>query len=144
MRLTFYYVSDKDRFIFTGKEADWAWKYIQSKTSVQKTSTLKGTPASLGKAVGKAFVAKSSSTLKKFEKGGILIAPATSADFVPVMRKSAAIITEMGGITSHAGIISREFNVPCIVGVKNATKILKTGDKIEVNADKGVIKKLNP
>ncbi|MFH1770654.1 MAG: PEP-utilizing enzyme [archaeon] len=142
LRLTLYISADKDRYLSTEKEAKWAWNHIHSKTKIDKTAELKGMPASIGKATGTAFVAKSSNQLKDFEKGGILIAPATSADFVPVMRKAGAIVTEMGGITSHAGIVSREFNVPCIVGVKHATSILKTGDKIEVDAHKGIIKKL--
>ena len=58
------------------------------------------------------------------------------------MRKASAIVTEMGGITSHAGIVSREFGVPCIVGVKNITSLLKTGDLIEVKGNDGVVRKV--
>ncbi|MBU0472346.1 MAG: hypothetical protein KKF89_05670 [Nanoarchaeota archaeon] len=143
LKASFYFVHEKNRYIFQGKEAEKYYKLLDKKTKTKYVKELKGTPASIGRTVGTAFVAKSSSTLKEFEKGGILVAPATSADFVPVMRKASAIITEMGGITSHAGIISREFNVPCLVGVKNATDIIKTGDKIEVDANKGIIKILD-
>ena len=58
------------------------------------------------------------------------------------MKKAAAIVTEQGGITSHAAIISRELRVPCVIGTKIATKVLKDGDKVEVDATKGIVKKL--
>ena len=78
----------------------------------------------------------------KIKQGEILVAPSTSAYYVPAMRKAAAIITEFGGMTSHAGIVARETKVPCIVGVERITTILKDGDLIEVDADKGIIKKV--
>ena len=56
------------------------------------------------------------------------------------MRKAAAIITDEGGITSHAAIVSREYGIPCIVGTENATKVLKDGDRVEVDAIKGLVK----
>lgn len=59
------------------------------------------------------------------------------------MKKAAAIITDEGGITCHAAIVSRELNIPCIIGTKVATKILKDGDLVEVNAEKGVVKIIN-
>lgn len=81
--------------------------------------------------------------LEKVEEGNILIAVTTHPDYVPAMRKSSAIVTDEGGITSHAAIVSREFSIPCIVGTKIATKMFKNGELIEVNANKGTIKKLN-
>jgi len=68
----------------------------------------------------------------------------TSPDFMPVIKKCSAIVTNLGGITSHAAIISREFGIPCIVGTKNATEILNTGDMVEVDADKGIVRIINP
>jgi len=64
----------------------------------------------------------------------------TSPDFIIAIKKCSAIVTNLGGITSHAAIISREFGIPCIVGAKNATEILKTGDLVEVDADNGIVK----
>ena len=61
-------------------------------------------------------------------------------EYVPLMKKAAAIVTDEGGITCHAAIVSRELNKPCIIGVKIATKVLKDGDLIEVDAEKGVVK----
>jgi len=56
------------------------------------------------------------------------------------MQKAVAVVTEEGGLTSHAAITSRELGIPCIVGTKIATKILKDGDRVEVNATKGIVK----
>lgn len=78
----------------------------------------------------------------KFDKGDILVTSMTRPEFVPLMKMAGAIITNEGGITCHAAIISRELNIPCIVGTKIATEILKNGDKVEVDANKGIIKVL--
>ncbi len=64
----------------------------------------------------------------------------TTIEFVPAFRKAAAVVTDEGGISSHAAIISREFKLPCIVGTKIATRVLQTGDTVEVDAMKGIIK----
>jgi pyruvate,water dikinase len=64
----------------------------------------------------------------------------TTPDFVPAMKKAAAIVTAEGGLLCHAAIISRELKKPCIVGTKVATSILKTGTRIQVDAQKGVVK----
>jgi len=76
----------------------------------------------------------------KMEEGDILVSTATTPSIVPAIRKAGAIITDEGGITCHAAIVSREFKIPCVVGTKIATKVLKDGDLVEVDANKGVIK----
>ena len=75
-----------------------------------------------------------------FKRGDILVTGMTMPEYVPLMKKAAAIVTDEGGITCHAAIVSRELNKPCIIGVKIATKVLKDGDLIEVDAEKGVVK----
>ena len=72
--------------------------------------------------------------IEDFEKGSILVAPMTSPDLVPVFKDVAAIVTDEGGITSHAALIAREMKIPCIVGTSYATKILKTGMQLLVDA----------
>ncbi len=67
----------------------------------------------------------------------------TTPAFVPLMQRAAAIVTDRGGILSHAAIISRELKIPCIAGTGNATRILKEGMKIEVDAEKGVVRVLD-
>ena len=80
--------------------------------------------------------------IHKLQKGEILVAPMTSPDYIFAMRKSSAIITDEGGLTSHAAIVSRELGIPCIVGTGIATKVLKDNDKIMIDIKKGVIKKI--
>ena len=77
-----------------------------------------------------------------FSTGEILVCPMTMVDYVPLMQKAVGIITEQGNILSHAAIVSRELDKPCLVGVKNATTLLKNGNLIELDADKGSIKML--
>ncbi|MFH1848917.1 MAG: PEP-utilizing enzyme [archaeon] len=74
------------------------------------------------------------------EKGEILIAPMTRPEYVPLMRRAAGVVTDEGGVISHAAIISRELGIPCVVGTKIATKVLKTGMHIELNANHGVVR----
>ncbi len=104
-------------------------------------SELEGQTASLGIVSGRAVVVKNSDeALKLVQKGDILVAPYTAPEYLPAMKNAVAIVTETGGITSHAAIVSRELKIPCVIGVADATSILHTGDTIEVNADKGVIR----
>lgn len=75
-------------------------------------------------------------------KGDIMVSPGTDFDLINAMQKAGGIITEEGGILSHAAVISRELGIPCIIDVKDATIILKDGDRIQMNADKCYIKRL--
>lgn len=141
--LSGYLVFKGKRSIFDGSTVNKLKRIIDSSISQPKkkmSKMFKGNPASLGRAQGRVFLAMSSKDCNAMKKGDILVAPATSADFVPAMRKAAAIATEYGGLTSHAAIVSREFGIPCIVGVKDITNFLKTGDLVEVDADKGVVR----
>ncbi len=80
---------------------------------------------------------------EKFEDGCILVTSMTRVEFVPLMKKAKAIITNEGGIACHAAIVSRELGIPCIIGTKNATRVLKDGDMVEMDLEKGTIKILN-
>lgn len=101
---------------------------------------IKGSSASMGKVIGIARLILSSKDFDKLNPGDILVTTMTSVDFVPVMERAAAFVTNEGGITSHASIVAREMNKPCIIGTKNATQIIKDGDMVEVDADKGIVK----
>jgi pyruvate,water dikinase len=101
---------------------------------------VKGQAACLGKATGKAIIIKNIREFGKIKQGDVLITPMTTPDYVPVMKKVAAIVTDEGGVTCHAAIVSREFNIPCIVGTSNATKVFSDGDLIEVDANTGIAK----
>ena len=109
---------------------------------------IKGTIANKGIVRGKASVIpnlydeldKLYELMDKMPKGNILVASTTSPEFTPALKKAAAIVTNEGGLGSHAAIVSREFKIPCIVGTKNATEIIKDGDIIEVDADNGIVR----
>ncbi len=91
---------------------------------------------------GRVFIALSAKEANKITEKDILIAPETTVDFERAMQKSKAIVTDKGGILSHAAIVSREFKKPCIVGTNFATEVFKTGDLIEVDTNKGIVKLL--
>lgn len=105
--------------------------------------SFKGMPASPGKAIGRVRIGFMSHKLNhQIKKGEILVTGQTTPNFVPAMKKAVAIITDEGGITSHAAVVSRELGIPCIIGTKNATQVLKDGDLVEVDANKGIVKKI--
>ena len=86
---------------------------------------------------GKVRIIKNIKELNNFKKGEVLVASSTNPDFEPVMKIASAIITDFGGRTSHAAIVSREIGVPCIVGTSKATKILKNGQGVTVSCAEG-------
>ena len=102
---------------------------------------LRGQGASPGVAVGKVKMIPTAKDIGRMEKGDVLVTEMTSPDYVPAMKKAAAIDTNSGGATCHAAIVSRELGVPCIVGTKNATEVLHEGDVITVDAKMGVVYK---
>ena len=106
---------------------------------ISDSPILSGTSASPGIGTGPVKILKSPKEIGKVEKGHILVAPMTSPDYVPAMKKSAAIITDEGGETSHAAIVSRELGIPCVVGTKEATKKLKDGMIVSVDGSTGNI-----
>lgn len=109
--------------------------------TLHTANEIKGLIAFKGRACGKARVSHSAKEMiKKIKRGNILVTGMTTPDFVPAMKRAAAIITDEGGITCHAAIISRELKIPCIVGAKIATKVLKDGDMVEVDAERGIVK----
>ena len=101
---------------------------------------LKGLAASPGKYKGIVKIVFSpQEASKKIEKGDILVTSMTDPDFTPFMKKAGAIITNTGGILSHAAILSRELGVPCVVGTKKATDVLKDDMEVLVDGLKGLI-----
>jgi len=129
-------------YIF-GQEANLLQKQISDKFNTQKISNqIKGNPACMGKVTGIARILLSYKDTNKLKKGEILVASMTTPDYVSAMEKAIAFVTDEGGITCHAAIVAREFNVPCIVGTGNATKVIKDGDLIEVDANTGIVKVL--
>ncbi|MCJ7614423.1 PEP-utilizing enzyme, partial [Candidatus Bathyarchaeota archaeon] len=104
-----------------------------------QTHLLTGAPASPGMATGYVRMIVNAKEIGKVKKGDILVTEMTSPDFVPAMKKAAAIVTDQGGQTSHAAIVSRELGVPCVVGTKEATTKLKDGLLVTVDGTKGLV-----
>lgn len=107
-----------------------------------------GNVASKGKVAGKVslFLWTDKDMTKKMEEmeeGSILVAGQTRPFLMPAIKKAAAIVTDEGGITSHAAIVSRELGVPCVIGTKIGTKVFKDGDMVEVDAENGVVRKIS-
>ena len=109
----------------------------EEKINVEEIS---GSPANKGKVTGTVRVVLDNTELGKVEEGDIIVASMTTPDFVPAMEKATAFVTDEGGILCHAAIVSREMNKPCVIGTKIATKVLKDGDRVEVDAEKGIVK----
>lgn len=102
----------------------------------------KGQTAYPGLVRGRVRIVLNPSESKNFQAGQVLITGMTRPDFLALMKKSGAIVTDAGGVLSHAAIISREFKKPCVIGTQTATRAFKDGDLVEVDADKGIVKKL--
>ncbi len=126
--------------VFIDKEAKKYSKRIIEEKIEEEISEFKGTPACIGRVRGVAKIIFSADDMGKMNKGDILVSFATNPNLLSAMKKAGAIITDEGGITCHAAIVSRELNIPCIIGTKIATKVLKDGDEVEVDAERGVIK----
>jgi pyruvate,water dikinase len=128
-------------------ETVWSMKEVVASASSSGVMTvaearvvLKGLPASPGVYAGKAKIVLSPEDAeKKIQKGDILVTKMTNPDWVPYMRLAGAIVTDEGGMTCHAAIVSRELGIPCIVGSKEATKLLRDGETYTVDARSGVI-----
>ena len=116
--------------------------YIPTPPAITKKSStlLSGTPAYPGVVQARATKVDER-TLSKiaFEMGTILVCDNTDVRYLPLMKKAGAIVTERGGVLSHAAIIARELKKPCVVGVKNLLKKIKQGDLIQVDANKGTV-----
>ncbi|MCX6811467.1 MAG: phosphoenolpyruvate synthase [Candidatus Berkelbacteria bacterium] len=100
---------------------------------------LKGAAASVGQAAGAVKIVSTPQRLDKITKGDVLVAKMTNPSYVPAMKRASAIITDQGGQTSHAAIVSRELAIPCVVGTSEATKILNDGDIVTVDGEEGLV-----
>jgi pyruvate,water dikinase len=107
--------------------------------STAPTLLLSGLAASAGRASGRVRILTSPNQQAEFRDGEVLVAEMTSPDWVPAMRRAAALITDGGGVTCHAAIVSRELQVPCVVGTGNATTMLQTGQEVTVDGRTGKV-----
>lgn len=117
-------------------------RYVRETDFIPKIKSLRtitGTPASSGYATGRVRLVIDAHHPGTFLKGDILVTNNTTPEFVPLMKKAGAIVTDQGGITTHAAIVSRELGIPCVIGTKIGTRVLKTGDKVNVDAHAGIV-----
>lgn len=131
--------SKGEQYILSGDGAEPLYSELH-KPFLHQDEIIKGTGACVGRVKGIVRVVMGESHFGNFHEGEILVAPMTRPEYVPLMKKAAAIITDEGGITSHAAVVSREIDVPCIVGTQVATKVLRDGDLVELDAELGLVK----
>jgi len=140
--------TDKLFILQARPETVWALRQVEVKpeklaVTTERKVLVQGLPASPGLAIGKVHVIPTVDRINEFEKGEVLVTEITAPDWVPAMRKAAAIITDSGGMTCHAAIVSRELGIPCIVGTtsrgKPATEYLPDGGMVTVDAKLGVV-----
>ena len=144
-RKAYLMYAEKDELkVFTG---DTARDAIRAYSVPRVGTIVTGKTASKGKASGRARVikvdisryAEVARSIQDMQQGEILVAETTEPSVILACKKAAAIITNQGGMMSHAAIISRELRIPCIIGASNATDLIATGDYLEVDADAGVV-----
>ncbi len=111
--------------------------HVVTADEIDEPVLLSGSPASPGVASGPVKLIKDASEIDRVMEGDVLVAEMTTPDFVPAMKRAAAIVTERGGRTAHAAIVSRELGIPCVVGAGEATLLLKDGQKITVDGSHG-------
>lgn len=131
--------------IFDDAKTRRLWE--QFHPALEEVSEFKGTIANKGKATGSVVIAPMltdpkviAQVVAKMRDGDILVAESTTPEFVPLCKKAAAIVTDQGGMLSHAAVVSREMGKPCVIGTLRATRVLKDGDIIEVDADQGIVR----
>ncbi|MBN1778701.1 MAG: hypothetical protein JW816_00560 [Candidatus Buchananbacteria bacterium] len=142
LKLVCYIRESQKLSVLVGKKANDFTKLIKEKKINKNIKEIHGTTAQEGKVSGAVKVINAPEEMSKMNRGDILVSSATSPNLMPAIRQAAGIITDEGGLTCHAAIVSREFKIPCVVGTGFATRILKDGDMVEVDADKGVVRKI--
>jgi len=123
-------------------EADKFFKNNVKLEKINKKKIFSGTAACLGKVKGIIKIVNNLEDAGKFDDREILVSYSTNPLLLPIMRKAKAILTEEGGLTCHAAIVSRELKIPCVVGISGLVSSLKNGDKVEVDANRGIVRKI--
>ncbi|MDD4984572.1 MAG: phosphoenolpyruvate synthase [Dehalococcoidales bacterium] len=129
----------KEIFIVQTRPVTTVKKFTEVEPEIKAPVLLKGVSASPGLASGPVVIVLDASQIDRVTEGDILVAEMTTPDFVPAMKRAAAIVTNRGGRTAHAAIISRELGIPCVVGTEKATEILSDNQVITVDGAHGKI-----
>ncbi len=136
------FVGKRQRILSRSETQIFLRQYHASQIQHQ-SAVLQGIVASGGKSKyfrGIARIVRSSKEIQRVGNGEILVTGMTAPDYVVGMKRAGAVITDQGGLTCHAAIVSRELGIPCIVGTKFATKVIKDGDTVEIHAGRGIVK----
>jgi len=137
------YFDGEKVYLLMGDKAKEIVQKVRAKLPKSKEVTeLKGQCAYPGKVQGRVSIVNRAEEMVKFANGDVLVANVTDPSLLPIMKKASAFVTNMGGLTCHAAIVARELRIPCVVGTKIATHVFKDGDMVEVDADKGIVRKL--
>ncbi|MEM2273800.1 MAG: phosphoenolpyruvate synthase [Thermofilum sp.] len=135
-----FIVQARPETVWSSRKAEAKPAEVKAVRLTEAKPVVKGLAASPGVAFGKAKVCLTLDDAKKLmQKGDILVTKMTDPDWVPYMRLASAIVTDEGGMTAHAAIVSRELGIPCIVGTREATKVMQTGVEYTVDARSGVV-----
>ncbi|MCD6500463.1 phosphoenolpyruvate synthase [bacterium] len=130
-----FIVQSRPETVFTPQKAKF---YEEYEIKTKKTPILRGTAIGDKIGIGKVHLISDVSKIGQFKKGEVLVTKMTDPDWVPIMRLASAIVTDEGGKTAHAAIVSRELGIPCIVGTERATKILKNSQQVTVDCTQGL------
>lgn len=132
--------------LFVGTLANYAKNHSElgflglSRPSDKEVTEVRGQIAQKGKVTGRARIVKNRAQANVVEEGEVIVSPMTTPDFIAGMHKAAAFVTDEGGIVCHAAIVAREMKKPCIIGTRVASQVIKDGDLVEVDAERGVVK----
>jgi len=124
--------------IFDKKNPNYEFEGLD--VSVENIKLIKGQIGFPGKIVGRVRIIKNKRQADKLKEGEIIVSPMTTPEFVDIMKKASAFITNEGGVICHAAITARELKKPCIIGTGVATQVLRDGDLIELDANKGIVR----
>lgn len=135
-------LSGRNEYIASGRKyrrlVPWLRKVEQRTSAVG--NAIHGTVANGGTAMGRVVVCKNIASIFRVGRGDIIVASMTRPEFMPALKKAAAIVTDEGGITCHAAIVAREMNIPCVIGTRVGTKVLEDGMTVEVRANHGIVR----
>lgn len=128
--------------LVSGTKAQKLFAKLYTEEVQKNEQTVTGQCAFAGKVRGRVKIVLVRDDIKKMNRGDVLVSQATSPDLIEAMKKASAIVTNVGGLICHAAITSRELKIPCVVGTHDATTVFQDGDLVEVDALKGIVKKL--
>lgn len=129
------------QFFVSGEQASKLFALLDK--APPNLAELKGMPVWQGVVKGKVRLLQSCEEAERMRQGEILVCAMSDPDYMPAIRLASAIVTDQGGLLCHAGIVARELQIPCVVGTEYATKLLKDGDEVEVDAVQGSVRKIS-